>query len=199
MLSRPWNSTQASAILKTATEIDINLVSWTYCVPSHWKPVPASIIPQSVRDAGIWKNRCDCYSDIWVAHIWNTYRDCRTVVQKIMLSCLRILGWDDAYGSKATTIISTIRQLADDICGTVPFFLGDQVESVRLKSGLVTYPFAETRPITSTHVHAAPVHGAWQLFMPIRNLHNPDLELPAEQLIWIRKQMERILVIYFQR
>lgn len=199
MLSNPPDETQAAAILKKATEIDIDLVSWTYHVPPHWKPVAASIIPQPVRDAGIWNNRCDCYPDIWITANMNTARDCRVLMHTIMLGCIRLLPSVDPDGTQATTIRSTVHRLADDICGSIPFVLGSQLESVRMKPGNIVYPFSETRPVTSTHIHAAPLHGAWQLLTPLRNLQNPDLGLSLEQVSWARGQMERVLTIYFQR
>lgn len=199
MLSNPPDLAQAVVILQQAAEVDIDLVSWTYQVPQHWKPVAASIIPQPVRDAGIWNNRCDCYTDIWITANMNTARDCRILVQNIMLGCIRLLPSADPDGSQTVTIRSTIQNLADDICASIPFVLGSQLESVRMKPGTIVYPFSETRPVTSTHVHATPLHGAWQLFTPLRNLQNPDLGLPPEQVIWAREQMERVLTIYFQR
>ncbi|KAJ5377556.1 uncharacterized protein N7496_004965 [Penicillium cataractarum] len=199
MMTLPSKEAEAMAILAKANEIDIKLVSWSYWVPQHWMPVAATIIPQSVRNAGLWRNRCDCYADMWVAATWNTFRDCRILLQSIMLSCLRILSSQDPDGRRATAVQHTIRKVADDICATVPFFLGSQVESIRMKSGLVEYPYAETRPVTSTHKQSAPLMGAWHMYAYLRNLQNADLGLPLDQQVWLKEQMERILVIYFQR
>ncbi|KAJ5820302.1 hypothetical protein N7474_005893 [Penicillium riverlandense] len=198
MMDKPPDEATTTAILNKATDIDVNLTAWSQSVPSHWAPVAAVLIPQSVRDAGLYRDRCDCYSDMWIAATWNTYRDCRVLVQSIILSCLRILSSSqDVDGSRAASVIATAHGLADDICATVPFFLGSQLESVRMKFGLVEYPSAETRPVTLTHNHTAPLIGAWFVMPFLRNLKASGLGLPQEQLDWLQRQMERILVIYF--
>jgi hypothetical protein len=199
MIAQPPDQALATSILAKATEIDTNLAAWSYLLPPHWAPVAASIIPHSVREAGLYKNRCDCYTDMWVATTWNTYRDCRILVQMIILGCLRRLPFQDSDGLKATLALATAHRLADDICGSVPFCLGDQVESVRMKSGLVEYPFAETRPVTWAHMQVAPLMGAWFLAPYLRNLLSSDIGLPSEQHTWVQSQIERSLAIYFHR
>lgn len=193
------SETEITSVLNKATQIDINLTSWTYWIPGNWNPVAASIIPQSVRDAGLYLRHCDCYSDLWIASTWNTYRDCRILVQNIMLNCLRLLPSHDPDGIKSAVIQSTINKMADGICASVPYYLGSQLESVRLQQGQITYPFADTRPVTSTHKQSAPLMGPWQIMLFLRNLLNPDLHLPPEQTSWVEKQVNRVMVIYFQR
>lgn len=198
MMHKSPDKATATAILNKATDIDVNLAAWSQSVPAHWAPVAAVLIPQSVRDTGLYRHRCDCYSDMWIAATWNTYRDCRIVVQSIIFKCLRILSsCESVDGSRVASVIATAHDLADDICATVPFFLGSQLESVRMKFGLVEYPSAETRPVTFTHSHTAPLIGAWFVMPVLRNLKASDLGLPQEQLDWLQRQMERILVIYF--
>ncbi|KAJ5594378.1 uncharacterized protein N7459_000586 [Penicillium hispanicum] len=193
------NETEVKAILKRAMDIDVGLVSWTYWVPAHWVPEAATIIPQSVRNAGIYRNRCDCYVDMWIASTWNSYRDCRMLVQSIIVSCLRMIPLDDPDGGRLAAATAVIQKLADDVCATVPYFLGSQMESVRLKPGLVDYPYAETRPVTLTHKQSAPLMGAWHIIAYLRNLQGPELGLPPEQVDWVERQMDRVLTIYFQR
>ncbi|KAJ6114943.1 hypothetical protein N7486_000721 [Penicillium sp. IBT 16267x] len=193
------SETEIISVLNRATQIDINLVSWTYWIPENWKFVAASIIPQSVRDAGLYLHHCDCYTDMWIASTWNSYRDCRILVQSIMLNCLRLLPTHDPDGIKSVAIQSTINKMADGICASVPYYLGSQLESVRLKQGLIMYPFADTRPVTSTHKQSAPLMGPWHLIPFLRNLLTPDLHLPPEQTSWVEEQMNRVMVIYFQR
>ncbi|KAJ5726262.1 uncharacterized protein N7483_007619 [Penicillium malachiteum] len=193
------DETQVSIILDKATQIDAKLLSWSYCVPQDWNPIPASIIPESVRNAGIYHNLCDCYTDMWIASTWNTYRECRILVQSIMLRCLHLLPSKDKDATRESAMQSTIQKLADDICASVPFFLGSQTESVRMKTDLVEYPFSETRPVTSTHKQAAPLMGAWQVISRLRNLQRSELGLPPEQITWLEEQVNRVFMIYFQK
>lgn len=136
MMTLPAKEAVEISILARTNEIDSRLVSWSYLVPEDWMPVAATIIPQSVRKAGIWPNRCDCYTDMWIAATWNTFLDCRIILQTIMLSCLRMLYSQDPGGRRVAAVQNTIRYIADDICATVPFFLGSQVESIRMRPGL---------------------------------------------------------------
>lgn len=197
--STTYDASQVEEILRKANAIDINLVAWTYCLPEHWIPVAATIIPESVRTAGMYRNHCDCYTDIWIAVIWNTFRDCRILVQRIMLRCLYMTRSLDPDGRRIAGITLTIHKLANEVCASVPYFLGDQLESVRMKPGLVKYPSSETRPVNQTHWMSAPLMGAWHVFPYLRNLCYSDLGLPLEQCQWIQRQVNRILVIYFQR
>ncbi|KAJ5114837.1 hypothetical protein NUU61_000596 [Penicillium alfredii] len=199
MMAQPPDENTAAVTLNKAKDIDTDLMTWAYAVPQYWVPVAASMIPQSVRDAGIYRHRCDCYTDMWIATTWNTYRECRLLIQNIILSCLRILMSEDPDGSKAAAVSLAARRIVDDICATVPFFLGDQMESVRMKPGLVQYPSTETRPVTMTHRQSAPLMGAWMILPCLKNLHFSDLALPQEQSDWVQQQMNRTLVIYFQR
>lgn len=193
------DESQLISLLNQATQVDISLFSWSFSLPDHWLPVAATIIPQSVRDAGMYRTRCDCYNDLWIGATWNTYRDCRMLVQSIIIKCLRLLPSADPEGDRSANAQKVIQSLADDVCGSVPYFLGNQVESVRMVSDLIQYPFAEERPVTTTHKMAAPLMGPWHLFTFLRNLHTSDFGLPPEQSKWVEMQMERVLTIYFQR
>ncbi|KAJ5738474.1 hypothetical protein N7493_001629 [Penicillium malachiteum] len=197
--SKISDETQISSILDKATQIDAKLLSWSYCVPEDWNPIPATIIPESIRKAGVYRNLCDCYTDMWIASTWNTYRECRILLQSIMIRCLHQLPSESIDATREATMQSTIQKLADDICASVPYFLGSQTESVRMRSDLVEYPFSETRPVTSTHKQAAPLMGAWQVVSRLRNLQRSGLGLPPEQIDWLEKQVNRLFGIYFAR
>ncbi|KAJ6040343.1 hypothetical protein N7444_009248 [Penicillium canescens] len=199
IIYKPPKRATVTSLLTKAIEIDTNLAAWAHLVPPHWTPVAASIIPKSVRNAGIYQNRVDCYTDMWIASTWNTYRDCRILVQSIILGCLRMTPSQDPQGLKKMMAISTAHRLADEICASVPFFLGSQVESVRMKAGLVEYPFAETRPVSQTHKKVAPLMGAWFVLPCLRNLQAGALGLPSEQIDWLTGQIDRVRVIYFQK
>lgn len=198
MLKEPQEETTVKAILHKASEIDINLLSWANWLPEHWVPMAATIIPESVRSAGMYRKSCDCFTDMWIAVTWNTFRDCRILVQRIMLKCLEMTPSLDPDGRRVAAIKHTLHKLADDVCASLPYFLGDQLESVRMKPGLVAYPWSETRPVTQTHLMSAPLMGPWHILPFLKNLCSSELGLSPEQYQWIQGQMHRCLVIYFQ-
>lgn len=191
-------------LLSKARELDAKLLTWTRAVPLNWKPIPASIIPASVRRAGLYRGRGDCYTDLWVATTWNSYRDSRIVVQSIILSCLRMLSTAitttntdfSNTSTLQTTATSTIRSLATDICACVPFLLGSQMESVQMNPYKVKYPEAEGRRVTHAHQQTAPLLGGWFILAYLGNLCTSGLCLEEEQIWWVRGQMQRILNIY---
>ncbi|KAI2837540.1 transcriptional regulator family: Fungal Specific TF [Aspergillus niger] len=180
-------------ILSRAYNLDANLEAWKYALPEHWKPLPAVHVPQSVREAGMYKNRCDCYTDLWMAGTWNFYRDSRIVVQNIILRCLRILP-DGVMLEHIQETINLIETLALDICATVPYILGSQTMSVHVSGQKIEYPEADGRRVTTPHYPTAALVGGWMVSSHLSNLEL--LCLSEEMNTWIRAQKERVLQIY---
>ncbi|RDH23289.1 hypothetical protein M747DRAFT_231926 [Aspergillus niger ATCC 13496] len=175
-------------ILSRAYSLDANLEAWKYALPEHWKPLPAVYVPQSVREAGMYKNRCDCYTDLWMAGTWNFYRDSRIVVQNIILRCLRILP-DGVMLEHIQETINLIETLALDICATVPYILGSQTMSVHVSGQKIEYPEADGRRVTTPHYPTAALVGGWMVSSHLSNLEL--LCLSEEMNTWIRAQKER--------
>ncbi|OJJ75575.1 hypothetical protein ASPBRDRAFT_118194 [Aspergillus brasiliensis CBS 101740] len=175
-------------ILTRAYHLDANLEAWNYALPEHWKPLPAVVVPQSVREAGMYKNRCDCYTDLWMAGTWNFYRDSRIVVQNIILRCLRILP-DGVLPEQIQATMDLIETLALDICATVPYILGSQTMSVHVSPQKIEYPEADGRRVTTPHYPTAALVGGWMVSSHLSNLEL--LCLSEEMNTWIRAQKER--------
>ncbi|KAF9892790.1 hypothetical protein FE257_000379 [Aspergillus nanangensis] len=182
-------------ILSRAVTLDSQLSVWEYILPQHWKPTPATIIPQSVRNAGLYRGRCDCYADQWIASTWNFYRDSRVVIQNIILNCLRLLPNRGSPEAIQSTLL-TIETIVADMCATVPFFLGSQTVSIYLNPSNIEYPQAEGVRTTHAHKQAAPLLGGWFVMGYLNNLTSPELCLPAELLTWIGGQIHRVHRIY---
>ncbi|KAE8148801.1 C6 zinc finger domain protein [Aspergillus avenaceus] len=181
-------------ILSMAENLDGKLLAWEYVLPKHWIPRQATIIPESVREAGIFRNRCDCYDEMWIACTWNTYRETRIGVRKIIINCLRLLPEPDTLKIQST--ISTIQQMASDICATVPYFLGSQTMSVHLNPYKVQYPEMEGHRVSPAHQETAPLLGGWFILSSLENLCSPELCLPEDQRVWVMEQLHRIWRIY---
>ncbi|XHG09420.1 hypothetical protein AWENTII_012479 [Aspergillus wentii] len=182
-------------VLSKARSLDSKLLAWASSVPPHWIPIPASVIPQSVQETGIFNGRCDCYSDMWVASTWNSYRDSRIVAQNIILGCLRFLA-NGRSSNDVQVAASTIQSLATDICGTVPYYIGSQQRSFWANPQKVEYPKADERPVNPAHQQMAPLLGGWFVLSYLGSLCSPGLCLSDKQLGWIKKQTQRILQIY---
>lgn len=189
--NRTPDMTEITDILGRANDLDIQLSAWANCMPSHWTPVPATSIPQTVREAGLF-HRCDCYPNIRIASTWNLYRDTRISVLNVILNCLRVLG--DNVKTQSTLL--TIQSLATDICASVPFFLGSQTRPVQFDFSLVEYPEAEQQKVTAAHRETAPLLSGWYVMSYLSHICSPGLGLSDEQMGWIRGQMRRVLQIY---
>ncbi|KAL2850703.1 hypothetical protein BJY01DRAFT_233094 [Aspergillus pseudoustus] len=180
------NLNEVEGILSEACLVDSLLLAWTESLPPHWDPIPATFIPQSVRDAGIYQDRCDCYMDFWIAETWNKYRASRLAVQKIIMYCLHLLPDREADMESTTEMI---RAIATDTCATVPFFLGTQTNSVLINANRIEYPAAGTG-LNAAHRQSAPMLGGWFILSSLENLLSIEF-LTEDQLGWVRRQVQR--------
>ncbi|RHZ50206.1 Zn(II)2Cys6 transcription factor [Aspergillus thermomutatus] len=193
---RKDNADEIQDILSRAALVDSKLDAWPRFVPSYWLPLPASTIPSSVRDAGIFQGRCDCYADLWVASTWNLYRDSRIVVRKIILDCLHSLNSDSANDHQIQETILMIQSLTTDICASIPFFLGSQIRSAQMSPHGIVYPEAEERRVSPAHQQTAPLLSGWFVLPYLNSFCSPGLSLRDDQLAWIKGQIQRVERIY---
>ncbi|KAL4873552.1 hypothetical protein BDV12DRAFT_182336 [Aspergillus spectabilis] len=186
----PVNLHKVEAILSEARHIDDLFSAWTLSLPKHWDPTPASFIPQTVRDAGLYQGRCDCYTDSWIAETWNEYRTYRLAVQNIIFRCLCLMS-SCAVDIQSTTAI--IYTLATDICATVPFFLGSQTGSMQITDSRVEYPLADWgRTSSASRQQTAPLVGGWFIIYPLQSLCSAET-LPEDLIHWAQGQVQRTI------
>ncbi|PYH47842.1 DUF3433 domain-containing protein [Aspergillus saccharolyticus JOP 1030-1] len=192
-LEVPTDVTALEEILTRARHLDTRLVAWTHALPDHWHPVPATMISDSIRKVGMYKNRCDCYSDLWIASTWNFYRDSRIVIQNIILGCLRRLG-PPLRADEIQCALDVIQDSAVGICATVPYFLGSQSQPAQVGMEKIDYPEANSRRVSAAHRQTSPLLGGW---LASNNLLNMTmLPLTDELRDWILEQKQRVLRIY---
>lgn len=185
-----------SQLLSQAFGLENQLTSWADQLPPHWRPIPATRIPESVRKAGIFRDQCDCYPDLWVASTWNFYRYSRIAVHRIILNCLNLLPKQENTSNQTQFSQQIIQTLSADICATIPFFLGSQTHSVQLNPNVVEYPEAEGHGIRPVHRQTAPLLGGWFAMSYLSDICSAELELGKDQMAWIEGQMRRVLQIY---
>ncbi|KAH2754531.1 hypothetical protein KXV94_000945 [Aspergillus fumigatus] len=129
--------TDNQEILTAAYDIEAELLAWIASLPpdfsyttventysdSEFKRLCRGILP--------YNNQYHIYSDLWICHTWNQYRCARIIVSEMILSCLRRLH-RKSPGARAVSelqshcirIRSSTRQLAADICASVPYHFG---------------------------------------------------------------------------
>lgn len=129
--------TDGRQILGTAYAIEADLMAWLARLPSNfmYATIKNPVVDQEFlrRSHGIlpYNNQYHLYHELWLGHTWNQYRCSRIIVTEIIMSCLRRLssGLASGYSSEdlemhCSRLRATSRQLAIDICASVPDHLG---------------------------------------------------------------------------
>ena len=163
------------------------LATWPDSVPQDWFPkrVPRKMVPQTVADAGLYGDGCDVYSDVLVCCAWNDWRSTR----------LKLLSLIAKYEPDEETLAS-IQRLADEICSSFPFLLGDRKTPAPLFAANVTYPCLEGQTVPTAHYQTAAGYGGWYMLEPLRQTIEIGAYLREGQLPWIRLQGSRLANIY---
>lgn len=188
----------APEILAKANELDQRLVDWTATMPEDWNPTfcDSESVPPSVRDAGFYQDRCSIYPSIFIANILNGQCYSRINVQLVILACLQHLGDNPRFDKdQVLTARTNVQDLADTICASVPFYLGDRVTVLRIDDETMQYPrIMGSGPTPTEHYRTAAAYGGMFLMQRLPELL--PLPLRAGQREWILGQMMRIKKIY---
>ncbi|KAF9887045.1 hypothetical protein FE257_010539 [Aspergillus nanangensis] len=129
--------TDQKEILSAAYAIEAELMGWVAALPQDFlyttiqHPSPDPFASMLGRGQSPCNHRYHIYHDLWLGHSWNQYRCARIIVSEIILGCLRRLSFRSTtmaisgeLQSHCTRLRSTTRQLAQDICASVPFHFG---------------------------------------------------------------------------
>jgi hypothetical protein len=218
------------SLFNAALDLDTRLSVWPSQVPDSWHPVAVSspdLVHPSIFEAGVYGDTCDAYYSLHVTVIYNQYRCARLAVLKIILKCCIAMGNEFMGGFKQTIDYARreIQALADDICASAPFYLGN-----RTKPGMIDdidgiyYPQmpmikdenAANNPemfqhalelARERHARLAAALGGHFLIATflviIHTVQDPELiaaigepVLRKGQLKWITEQFDRLRVIY---
>ncbi|KAL8923019.1 MAG: hypothetical protein Q9208_004831 [Pyrenodesmia sp. 3 TL-2023] len=194
----PGMAISASQLLAIANGLDERLVAWTATIPDEWAPITLwgpDTIPRSVREAGLYQDHCTIHKSIWVADNFNWHCFSRMKVNLVTLACLEHVNSPaaDIARVKAHT---TIQDLADTVCASVPYHLGDRVEARRIDDKSVQYPQIKGKATPDEHYVTAAAYGGTFLMKRLVELLQFGPFLRAGQQRWILGQMGRIKKIY---
>ncbi|KAF2815278.1 uncharacterized protein BDZ99DRAFT_472580 [Mytilinidion resinicola] len=186
-------------ILQRTIELDQRLLAWTSSTaPIYWMPVRVAgpeCIPQGVRDAGLYHDYCHVHQSIFIAATLNVYYTSRIKLQLAILNCLKHLDFADSDATRLTTL-EIIQDLADNVCASVPFHLGDRREPTRIDDKDVQYPHTGGDPVSDHHYAAAAAYGGYLLTRPLVEVLTARCPLRTGQREWIGGQMQRLKQIY---
>lgn len=229
------NMAASVTLLSKAITLDQRLRAWQNSLTTDWHPVPvaaptlttASIAPSQLADPET--ITCDAYPSVQAADTWNQYRVYRLICLEIIWYCrtmqhrsaiMPLSGFTQPLEYNAhnglIAITAQVQDLVDQICGSVPFHLGDRLarqsidEFVRMDS--IKYPLMPSAPASSglsspisanDTVRALISTGSWYILGPLSflvqcfsaqsdaNVDPPPLR--EGQLAWIKGQLLRIM------
>ncbi|MCJ1478614.1 hypothetical protein MMC13_007295 [Lambiella insularis] len=194
---RSSTKSQASAILKNAAELDAQCQEWEHTLPRGWSFTRVSYpngIPQAVRDAGLYQDHCFIYENIFIANAFNRNFCVRIECQSIMLQCLHHLP-NDIPLRLQNAAQATIQEMADNICASVPFHLGDRQTTDRIDAEH-QYPHPPRSSSAAHQSKTAAAFGGWYLAPCLGALLSLDGLLRPGQRQWIGEQLARLMKVY---
>ncbi|KAK1238153.1 hypothetical protein MKX08_002732 [Trichoderma sp. CBMAI-0020] len=125
-------------IIRTALKIDADLVSLMISVPLSWGYTTFNV---PMRDGnpitkGFWGDTYHIYHGISASTIWNNYRSARIIIQELIIDTIKDLEALTNIGSPQRNYLAnqarqTVVQLVEDICASVPYILGMEIEDSR--------------------------------------------------------------------
>ena len=193
----PRRYTLAYETLARIHELDKQLIQWTATIPDDWVPIHIrgiESIPSSIRNAGLYQPHCIIHKSIFTANVLNGHCCSRIKVQLIKISCIDHLE-STLLASGRTNACNIIQEMADTICASVPFFLGDRVSVRRFDDRCVRYPHLGDST-SEEHYKSAAAYAGIFLSQRIAELLQPGLPLRPGQVPWVLGQMRRIKNIY---
>lgn len=128
------NALEKQTLLGSISRIDAQLEGWLEGLPELWYPIK---IERKRLGAAIplYRRACDVYPSVHIATICNVWRIYRLSLMRTRFQ----LGSASApaSGTTSTSIDKSparqhYQQLLDDICYSIPFYLGDRIEPLTL-------------------------------------------------------------------
>lgn len=187
------------SILERARDIERRLIEWSGTLPLSWLPlrvVGDECIPQTMSAAGLYQSHCHVYPSISIASNWNKHRISCIKVQLLIHDQLTQQSPSSENLSSRAICEDRIQQLADDICASIPFSLGDKTKPGAIGDRKVQYPHAPYQEVPSDHYQMAPAMGGFWLLGPLQTLMGLRLGLREGQKQWVGGQLRRIAHIY---
>lgn len=178
------------------SDIDDRLTAWSRSLPPSWIPIRVSgkeYVPPNIPQAGLYQPHCDIYTSIFIASLWNKQRLSQIRAKSIIISCLAQGPLTPSNIKQREACQLGIQQAVDYICASVPFNIGDRMQS---EDKNVHYPHAPGRPVPKDHYQTGPAMGGWSLLQPLGAVWGMKIKLRDGQKQWIGGQMARIARIY---
>lgn len=213
-----------SRYMVEAKGVSAKLMAWTESVPDHWRP--SRLITGREVDSSIPSYQCICevYPSCQIASIWNLWRFQRLLLVKITLSFAGAFSaqgptcaWTSADRMKLADCQTTLQDIVDNICYSIPFYLGNRFTRTSLTdfdSPTISLPCdyflgdllrsPRARMSNNDHRRHIIAQGPWRAMHPLSRLltlfseeHGDCIArlLRPGQREWIRDQFQRVATI----
>ena len=178
--------TQALQLLIDTKRCETGLAAWNQNLPTEFQ---YSRLPLNSSTASKAQNAypasLDIYQDAPTASTWNTWRNLRMGLLKIIMECTTIL---QPPGSRTPTAeytksLQTIHGLVDDICSSIPFHLGHHKKRVT-SPGFAEYPHAPGQAKWPENFAATGAVGGWLMMPQLAQASKVDC-IPNSQRQWM--------------
>jgi hypothetical protein len=126
-------------IIRTAMSIDAELISLMISAPPPWryKTIKVPVVDGRPIISAVWGDSYHVYQSLAATNTWNNYRSARIVIQELILDTLKDLDGSvqNGFGCPQADLLEnqcrqTMTQMGQDICASVPFSLGWELEQV---------------------------------------------------------------------
>ena len=156
---------------------DNYIATWTTLIPDAWHPICINADP----DFDSYNGLCDIYFHLGVMNIYNRWR------------CVRVelLSSDPKHTHK-----TSLQQLVDDICASVPFGLGNRDRSGPIYQPGWKFPHLEGKSTSHEHYRTAFTLGGFYLARPLMQILGLKVGLREGQREWVGQQLRRIARLY---
>jgi hypothetical protein len=191
LLKQPYRRSKnklVEQLLDHAIDLEYELSEWTQAAEGSWA-ISVAINPSRTPTSGYCPTQVHRYSSVYAARVWNMYRVSRLIVQSITL---RIICGQTPSSSKAdegNAIERSIRENVNGICASVPYLLGQTLNTVMDKTCAASI---NTQPNQSVADESASArNGRFSLIWPLYVACSTPL-ISEEQKYWMRAQLHFI-------
>ena len=193
-------------VIQQGMHVDSQFLAWTHDLPSNWPwktGTGMTLAPGQDMDSFVYCGRMDVHDDLWNTNIWNCYRSSRITVNSVIMECIDCLdasGSDPTLAARRHSRALICQEMADDICGSVPFHLGTRDDRLGFEDHpLVEFPMVDSTKVSGQHRRIAAALGGWFLvepfYVPLHTCLSVE-RLREGQKEWIGGQLRRISRIY---
>jgi len=190
-----WTS-YINSLLSEAVVIDKRLSHWPDTIPDSWLPARVSADMDISPTLQLYQDHCDVYKSLFVASLWNKSRLSQIETHFTVLTLLSLLPSTPSNINKQRLCQSGVQQLADDICASVPYYIGNRMRPGKAGEPGIHYPRVPGRPPIMDHYKTGPALGGWALMIPLSTVLRMQMRLREGQREWIAGQMARTARIY---